>query len=170
MPVDLSVGPAPRPEVAAAPEPERVGPDDVFVEDLADEAPHVDESVVRALLRSLSGGVAYAAGDPDVPDHWRFSDRELADLTPPLTRIVNRRPQLRRAVARGDEAAVAMTLAGYVGRNYTAGRKAQEARREDEYGEADGASVRAHPSAGIGTVGPWGHGGNGSRDGAADGR
>lgn len=130
MPVaDLSVGPpaAPEVEVVSGLDDGTLAGDD-FAE--LEAAPHVDESMVRTLLKSMGGGLGYALGDDDVPDHWRFSDRELDDLTPPLTRIINRRPKWRQAVARGDEMAVAIVLAGYTGRNLTAGRQAQEARNE----------------------------------------
>lgn len=158
MPVaDLSIGAPGRPEVEAPPGDPFVEPDDV-----ADEpVPEVDEAVVRGLLRSLGGGASFALGDADVPDHWRFTDRELDDLTPPLTRIINRRPKLRRAVLRGDEMTVAVVLAGYAGRNVAAARTAQEVRNGRER-EAD----RAAPGAPAGDHrAPGATGGNGSHGG-----
>lgn len=128
---DLSVGPPAPPEVGDVP--------DAGLE-LAESVPQVDESMVRALVQGLGGALGYAAGDPDVPNHWRFTDQELGDLVPPLTRIVNRHAHLRRAVIRGDEMALGLVLAGYAGRNLALARTAREARRELE-GETDGAAV-----------------------------
>lgn len=136
---DLTIGPPPEPEVESTPAVDDVGLD---VDDLGglESAPHIDESIVRSLLKGLGGAVGYVAGDDDVPEHWRFTDGELDALVPPLTRIINRRPQLARAVARGDEATVALVLAGYAGRNVAAGRKAKEARGERD-GEAGPAAA-----------------------------
>jgi hypothetical protein len=101
--------------------------------DVEDVAPEVDPSIVRGLLASMGTLVANSRlADDDVEDHWRFTDRELDDLTPPLTRIVNRRPKLRRAIQHGDEMTVAVQLAGYVGRNLEDRRQAKEYRADDD--------------------------------------
>lgn len=130
-PADLSIGAPRTPEVEAEPigihVGDQVGPE--LLDDL-EVVPPVDESVVRGLLGSIGGGIGYVAGDDDVADHWRFTRQELDDLTPPLTRIINRRARLRRAVMHGDEATVAVLLAGYTGRNVAAGQVAKEARNE----------------------------------------
>lgn len=159
MPVaDLSIGAPGTPETEAIPGAlaDELGEDDLLLED----APHVDEALVEGLLRSLGGGLEYVAGDPDVPEHWRFTDRELRDVVPPLTRIINRRPQLRRAVARGDEMAVAIVLAGYAGRNVAAGQAAKEVRRERQR-EADSPQGAARASAASPAEGDGWSGGDG---------
>jgi hypothetical protein len=153
---DLSIGAPGRPETEAIPG--DMGADfDATELLLEEEAPHVDEHLVEGLLRSLGGGLGYVAGDPDVANHWRFTEQELRDVVPPLTRIINRRPQLRRAVARGDEMAVAIVLAGYAGRNVAAGQAAKEVRRERQR-EADSPEGAARAAAARAAEG---HGGSG---------
>jgi hypothetical protein len=158
---DLTVGPQPTPQVRPR-APEELPPAEV--DSLLEESvPQVDESVVRTMLRALGGGLGFALGDDDVVDHWRFTERELDDLVPPLTRIVNRNVKLRRAVIRGDEMAVAVALGGYMGRNISEGNKARKVRRERD-GEVEVAEgdVRAGgPGMAPGGFG-WG-------DGAGDG-
>lgn len=131
--IDLTIGPPAPPEVRTAP-----GERHELVE--LEEAPQVDESVVRGLLKGIGGTLGYALGDDDVADHWRFTDRELDDLTPPVTRIVNRNNKLRRAVMKGDEIAVAIALAGYAGRNVDLARAARK-ERDELAGEALGPEV-----------------------------
>jgi hypothetical protein len=131
---DLTVGPPPAPSVRPRDPADVPGPPDgALAEELV---PQVDESVVRMSLQAFGGLLSYPLADDDVVDHWRFTERELDDLTPPLTRIVNRNAKLRRAVIRGDEMAVAVAFGGYVGRNMTEGHKARKVRRERD-GEAE---------------------------------
>jgi hypothetical protein len=161
---DLTVGKAPPPEVRP-PDPGR--PPEIVDEDV----PQVDETVVRTMLRAVGGGLGYSLGDEDVPEHWRFTERELDDLTPPLTRIVNRNAKLRRAVIRGDEMAVMVAVGGYMGRNMSDGMRAGRARRERD-GEAALAEADARTNGpgqapgsigGTGAAGGWG-GGHGRAD------
>lgn len=158
-PIDLTVGPPAPPEVRAIP-----GDRAELVE--LEEAPQVDESVVRGLLKGLGGALGHVLGDDDVADHWRFTDRELEDLTPPVTRIVNRNNRLRRAVMKGDSITVALTLAGYAGRNVDLARAARK-ERDGRAGEAlgptgdpgaDGQDV-ARGSGWSDGAGGWGGGG-----------
>lgn len=129
---DLTVGPPTPPQVGVD-----VGDAEAYeLDDVGVDVPHVDEAMVRALVAGMGNAANYVAGDDDVPELWRFTDRELDDLIPPLTRIINRRPALRQAVIRGDEMAVAIVLAGYAGRNYADLKAAQEARGENVTGEA----------------------------------
>jgi len=130
---DLSIGAPEAPQVMTSAD--ELAPDwSTELDDLGDDlnAPHVDEAVVRGLLAVIGGGLCTFVGDPDIEDHWTFSQREIDDLAPPLTRIINRRPKLRAAVARGDEAAVAIVLAGYGGRHVAAGAAARRARKEHD--------------------------------------
>ncbi len=91
--------------------------------------PMVDEWMVRGVVRSLVGGTfGLLFGDPDGPELWHFSDAELDELVPPLTRIINRRPALRAAVIRGDEAVVAIVMARFLGRNFADRRRLRRAR------------------------------------------
>jgi hypothetical protein len=96
-----------------------------------DDAPQVPEPVVRGILAALGSVASTVAAPDDLPDAWRFTPRELDDLTPPLARVVNARPALRRAVQRGDSMTVAVHLAGYVGRNVQDLRKAANDREPD---------------------------------------
>lgn len=160
MVADLTVGPAPIPSVR--PQDPAPGPVDGAL--LEEAVPQVDESVVRMSLQALGGLLGYPLGDEDVVDHWRFTEQELNDLTPPLTRIVNRNARLRRAVIRGDEMALAVAFGGYAGRNITDGSKARKVRRERD-GEAevaegnDGAAGPGMAPGGSGWGTGAGHGG-----------
>jgi hypothetical protein len=128
---DLTVGAPPIPEVKP-----RAADHGEPAADVEELVPQVDASVVRTTLRALGGGLSFSIGDEDVPDHWRFTDRELNELAGtseepgPLTRIINRNAKLRRAVIRGDEMAVAVAFGGYVGRNVSEASKARRVRRE----------------------------------------
>jgi hypothetical protein len=114
---------------------------------LLEVAPEVPEPVVRGLLASAGTILGMSPlADPDVEDHWSFTERELDDLTPPLTRMVNARPQLRAAAARGDELTVLVQLLGYGGRNVLDAHAARKARAEDE-GSWDGLNREAGPDA-----------------------
>lgn len=85
------------------------------------QAPEVSPDLVRSLLAALGQGIASTPlADPDIEDHFCFTDRELDDLTPPLTRIINRRPALREALENGDELAVIAHLGGWAARNHLA--------------------------------------------------
>lgn len=163
MPVDLTVGPPPRPETEA--EPGAPSDTPLFAEPAEPElVPPVDEAVVRGLVKGLGSVAHVIAGDDDVEDHWQFTDAELDGVTPPLTRIINRRPKWRAAVARGDEATVLLILASYGGRNVEAGRKAREERELDgQPGEAGG--VADHARAARDGTGPGAahSGGNGAQ-------
>jgi hypothetical protein len=125
------------------------------------DPPEVDDWMVRGVLRSVvEGGLGLVFGDPDAPELWDFTDKELEGIVPPLTRIINRRPALRAAVIRGDEAVVAVIFASYLGRNFADRRRVRRA-REDVVGQvptgqgaADQASAsgdrRVWPGAGDG--------------------
>lgn len=163
--IDLTISPPSPPEVepsSADGSPGAVPPD---VEAEVVNAPQVDEAVVRTLLKAFSGVTSYAVGRDDVVDHWKFTNQELDDLTPPLTRYINRRPKLRAAVARGDEAAIGMVLASYTGRNIAAGqtaRKAEEkARSEKLQREADESARTSSASSDASNSGQSPYGGNG---------
>lgn len=110
--------------------------------------PVLDVDQVRRFLSGLSSALAFALADPDVPNHWRFSDAELDDLAPAITSIANKRPQLARAIDQSDYIVVAMHLARYTGRNVQAGRSARRAREEH-----DGLNGEARPVGGFGLAG-----------------
>lgn len=166
---DLAWGEAEDPEVLGGIEPEEAG----AAEPAELDVPvHVDPIVVRGLLQTfVGGGLGWVVGDPDVPGHWRFTERELDDLTPPLCRYINGRPRLREAVIRGDQLAIVTVLAGYVGRNISDGQQAARNREDSDNGDFGREDPRGaggpawHPAgAGPATNGPAGRG-----DGLADG-
>lgn len=116
---------------------------------LDDALPAVTMDQVRVVVMSAGLMLSMTLGDADVADHWRFTELELAALVPPLTTVINRRPALRRAVLRSDEATIALVLAGYAGRNLDSWRGAKK-HRDDQAevesgreGEADGAARAA---------------------------
>lgn len=119
-------------------------------------APEIPEPVIRALLASAGGLVAMSPlADPDVAGNWRFTDTELDDLTPPLTRIANRRPAIQQALARGDELTVAIQLLGYTGRNVADAAAARHARQLLEEQPNDNFG-NENPSVETGTSSPTG--------------
>lgn len=156
---DLTIGPPSPPEVRTAP-----GERAQIVE--LEDAPQVDENGVRILVKGIGGALGQFLGDDDVADHWRFTDKELDDLVPPLTRIVNRNNRLRRAVLKGDSITVAVHMAGYAGRNVDLARAARKERDERQGqaggtavdGGADGAGLSGGSQRADGRDG-WGHGG-----------
>jgi len=163
--LDLQVGAPGTPQVGAHQDVDDVdgGFDDGFVE----EAPPVDAATVKVVLMALGSGVNALAGDDDVPGQWKFTPGELDAIAPPLTNIINARPKLRAAVARGDYMVVGIHLAGYAGRNLGAGSRAKEQRERD--GEAAGSMEPWLPAGG--PAGGQPNGGNGPvvRDGVARG-
>lgn len=162
---DLTVGPPPAPSVR----PQEPAPGPLDGAALEEAVPQVDESAVRLCLQALGGLLAWDVlplADEDVAGHWRFTEQELNDLTPPLTRIVNRNVRLRRAVIQGDQMAIAVAFGGYVGRNMTDGSRARKVRRErdGEVEVAEGDVGAGGPGVAPGSGG-WGTGaGHGSGD------
>lgn len=109
---DLIVGAPPLPEL----DPETMVEPPGAEADTGDD-PEVPEAAVRAALAAAGGLVGHFAGDKRVPGHWRFSADELDDLTPPVTRMVNANPMLRRVVGRADALTAGMVLIRYITRN-----------------------------------------------------
>jgi len=136
---DLSVGDPGVPRV------EELDDDDELLADVdaTTAAPMVTEDAVREVLAGAGKTIGNFAGDPDVDGHWHFTDDELAALVPPLTRVVNRTPRLRTAVAKGEGLLVVLNLAGYVGRNVDDGRVAKKERRDNLEREAGPAANRS---------------------------
>lgn len=131
MDVDLSVAPPGTPAVSADVDDELAAVEEnPFAEDdlVADDP--VDEATVRNWLEFAGRRVGGLAGDADVDDHWHFTEAELDELAPPLTRYVNRRARLRALVRKGDGVIVGSVLLEYVQRNRSDARAAKEARGE----------------------------------------
>lgn len=155
--LDLSIG-DPQPVEAGGDLGELDYADDL---ELEGEAPPVADSAVRAILIALGAGATQLVGDPDVPRHWQFTPDELDGIVPPLTRIVNNRPALRAAVARGDHLAVGIHLAGYAGRNIGDLQRARTARGDDVNGEGNDGVEPWRPAPGAAAR----HAGGGDGDG-----
>ncbi|HET9691012.1 MAG TPA: hypothetical protein VFP61_07650 [Acidimicrobiales bacterium] len=155
--LDLTVAPPPPSEVGAIPPPPPdPGPQaTIGVPDDDELLPLVDEATVRGLLASIGGVAGVVVGLPEVPGHWRFRDDELDQLAPPLARLANRTPTLRRALIHGDTLAVLFTLSQYGVRNVTDHRRVMDARDRARQGQA-----------GVGVPGQPAHGGAGVRWGA----
>lgn len=163
-PVDLFdplVGPPAR-ELGSVPAP----PPDSLDEgtepaDLAELVPTVDEGTVRGILAGL-GNVASVV-DRAAPGLWKFTDDELNQLAPPICRLANRNPTLRRALLHGDFVVIAMGLSGYVVRNVATRKEAldgqnrsnqvQGAPRTDRspgsFGVVDGSFAHAGHAGGV---------------------
>ena len=83
-----------------------------------DGAGDITEPEIRGLLSELGKGVgAVVPGRAWIADAWAFTDDELDALTPPVTRIINRRPALRALAHKSDPLAVAFALGRYSLRN-----------------------------------------------------
>lgn len=147
--LNLTVGPPGRAEVGDVDDDGELVVDDGLLED---EAPEAHPDTIRNVLAAIGMGVGAVVGDDDVPDHWRFTDRELDALVPPFTSIVNRTPALRAAVAKGDYAVIAIHLAAYGGRNMGDLKRAQRNRGEHLDPEAQGGVDARHAV----DRGPWG--------------
>jgi hypothetical protein len=112
--LDLTIAPPGTPEVDVEP-----GADDELLDyELNDGAPVavVTEAQVRDILDGAGRALSVPPLNMGVPELWKFSKDELDGLTPPLTRVVNKRPPLARAVAKGDEVFVLLQLAAYLGK------------------------------------------------------
>lgn len=142
---------------------------------LVDEsnAPDASEAQVRAMLAGLGGIVSFAIGNREIEGHWRFTEDELADMTPPLTRMVNASPRLKAIVARSDMIAFALVLTRYGLRNADEQRKwARDHPNPDDplQPAAGGAGLPGGPQAAAGHPTGAGHaagvGGDGSVSGA----
>jgi len=103
-----------------------------FADPVVDDTPEATDAQIRLLLEFAGADLLGAAiADDDVDGHWEFTADELDAIVPPLTRIVNRRPALRRLVAHGDGVFVVAGLARYARRNLSDGAKARRTREED---------------------------------------
>lgn len=134
--LDLSAHDDPRPDEGAdydvAAGAEGLAPGDEWAEP-EPVAPEVDEAAVRQWL-DLAGyglnltlpGRAYG-----IEDAWRLTADDLAQIAPPLTRIINRHPNLRAVATRADVDAVtvAVGIGRYAWRNTA---EVLEARQEAE--------------------------------------
>lgn len=127
--VDLTIGPAGTPDLEDAVDPYNPFVDDDELDGLdADPDAGVEpvqligEEQVRLFLEGLvSNALHYSltkSGSPArAAELWKLTARDLDELTPPFTRIVNRVPRLQGAVRRGDELYVLLYLAGWTTRN-----------------------------------------------------
>lgn len=101
----------------------------------------LSEPEVRAALENVGSAANWLLPTPEVfPDLWRFTDDELAELTPPLTRTINRqREAIRRVVQQSDALAVGVGFGRYVTRNIRAAQAAAQAAAEAEEAQAEAA-------------------------------
>jgi hypothetical protein len=83
--------------------------------DLAPLIPEVSEEQVTSLLGNIGDGVHAVAGVGELD--WVMTEADLARIGPPLTRIVNRHPELAALAAHSDEAAVAIGAGLYTWRS-----------------------------------------------------
>lgn len=124
---DFAFGAVPPPEVDR----DLIEPDEVLAPGEAPplrgdgdpDAPDASEAQVRAMLAGLGGIVSFGIGNREIEGHWRFTEDELRDMTPPLTRMVNASPRLKAIVARSDMIAFALVLTRYGLRNVDEQRK-----------------------------------------------
>jgi hypothetical protein len=97
------------------------------------EAPEVDEATVRQWLDLAGLGLNWTLPGRNygVADAWRMTQRDLDEIAPPATRILNRHPWLRAVATRADVDAftLAAAVAGYGFRN---GVEVLQARKDAE--------------------------------------
>jgi hypothetical protein len=149
--LDLTIGPPGAPEVDV----EAADVDEHQDYELGDgtPAPVISEKQVRDILDGAGRAFSLPPMNLGVADLWKFSSDELDGLTPPLTRVINKRPRLARAVAKGDEVFVLLQLVGYFGKRgdvVMAERRAarMEASNVDSQREDRFDAPRADPAAG----------------------
>lgn len=130
---DPLVGP-PAQELGSIPPapPAGVDVDDDQPVDLAEQIPTVDEGTVRSILAGIGNMASLVDRVDGAPGLWRFTDDELDQLAPPITRLANRNPTLRRALLHGDYVVIAMGLSQYAVRNVAARKEANDARRPSQ--------------------------------------
>lgn len=124
-------------------------PQDIMSTDVEAPVPDVSEPQVRGILRLIGSGTHIAFGHPAIDEHWRFTDEELDQLTPPVTAWINRNPRLRAAAQHGDAATIAVALAMYMSRNISISR---EVAAEEEGDESELPSDELPPDG----LQPWG--------------
>lgn len=129
---DPAVGP-PRQELGSMPAaPPVIEPADDQPVDLAEEIPTVDEGTVRSILAGLGNMASLIDRVEGADDLWRFTDAELDQLTPPITRLANRNATLRRALLHGDYIVIAMGLSQYAVRNVSTRKEATRAQQRSQ--------------------------------------
>jgi hypothetical protein len=165
--VDLSIAPPGTPAVV-----NDLDDDPLFAEDLtpgvavaggdplAAMAPEVTEQQCRDLLAMVGSAASMLGADEDLPEQWEFTDAELDELAPILTRIANRHLWMRRLIAKGDGIFLAFGFARYLKRNVQDGQAARAAREGNTDGLLDregGAAAPARPQrAREAAAVPWG--------------
>ena len=85
------------------------------VPELEPEVEPLTEAEVREYLESIGQLVSWVAPAPEErPEFWQLDGQELEALTPPLTRVLNKRgAAIRAGLQRIDEVAVAAMLGRY---------------------------------------------------------
>jgi hypothetical protein len=127
----LGIGPPGHPDDTDLPPEEDLAAADEAVGELWEPAGPITEAFMRGFLAGIGEALHLVWRDDDCPDLWRFTDDELAAITPGMTRMVNARPKLAAAVQRGDALLVAVHLAGYLGRNTADLARARREREEE---------------------------------------
>jgi hypothetical protein len=98
------------------------------------EDPHWEEKTIREAL-TLQGELLHSAAEwrlgVDGTDIWLHTERDLAAIAPPLTRILNRYDVTRAAAAAGDEGLLAAAILRYGSRNVIRTRRVLAARRAE---------------------------------------
>lgn len=83
--------------------------------ELAALIPQVSEDQIRSLLGNVGDGAHALVGVGNLD--WVMTETDLARIGPPLTRIINRHPELAAVAARSDELAVAFGAGLYTWRS-----------------------------------------------------
>ncbi len=95
-------------------------------------APEVDEGTVREALEGIGDLAHGLLGDRSVPEHWGFTDAELAALSPSLTRLLARHAWARSLVGRAPILIVVALVVKWGRRNLDLSRRLREDREAAE--------------------------------------
>lgn len=121
-------------------EPDHFVPGPDLDADPAAEVPLVEVDEIAVAIKGVGETLHGLAGHPEVPEHWGFTDAEVAQLAPPVTSLINRHARARAIAQRSPELAVGLALSRWGIRNArltAAIRKLAAEMAEAEADEAD---------------------------------
>ena len=107
----------------------------------------VEVAEIAEALRVIGETAHAAAGHPEIPDHWAFTDREIDQLAPPVTALVNRHAGARALAQRSPELAVTLVLGRWTVRNVRLSAAIREAAAELEAQDRETGEAPVEPPA-----------------------
>ncbi len=120
-----------RPPIPEPPETE-IEPPESDVPPAPDEVPLVEVSEIADAIGAIGETIHGLAGQPEVPEHWGFTETEITQLAPPVTALINRHARARAIAQRSPELAVALILSRWGIRNARLSAAIRQAKAELE--------------------------------------